>query len=94
MTFMECGQYDERWSAIHMMPEETVQAQLDVQGKRMIPIHWGAFTLALHDWNDPVERVAKSAKENGVCILTPKIGETVTIGPEEKPVSIWWRQGL
>lgn len=97
LTFMECGQYDERWSAIHMMPEETVQAQLDVQGKRMIPIHWGAFTLALHDWDDPVERVVKAAKAKGICISTPKIGETVIIGSEECPDSTWWRncsQGL
>jgi hypothetical protein len=28
---MECGQYNECWAAgIHMMPEETVQAHLDV----------------------------------------------------------------
>lgn len=56
ITLMECGQYDERWSAIHLMPEETIQAQLDVMGSLMIPIHWGAFTLAMHAWTDPVER--------------------------------------
>ena len=31
LTLMECGQYDPRWSAIHMLPEETVQAHIDVQ---------------------------------------------------------------
>lgn len=91
LTFMECGQYDQRWSAIHMLPEETVQAQLDVKGKRMIPIHWAAFTLALHDWNDPIERVSKAAKNQKVRISTPKIGETVIIGSDRYPDSIWWR---
>lgn len=91
LTLMECGQYDERWSAIHMLPEETVQAHLDVQGKIMIPIHWGAFTLALHAWTDPVERALKAAKERNVAIATPKIGEIVSIGSSEFPSSAWWR---
>lgn len=91
LTLMECGQYDERWATIHMMPEETVQAHLDLRGKVMIPIHWGAFTLALHDWTDPVERAVKAAKERNTMISTPKIGETVFIQAASYPASAWWR---
>jgi L-ascorbate metabolism protein UlaG (beta-lactamase superfamily) len=90
LTLMECGQYNERWADIHMMPEETVKAHLDVQGKLMIPIHWGAFTLALHSWTDPIERAVKAAKQLGSAIATPRIGETVTIGAEAYPNSTWW----
>jgi L-ascorbate metabolism protein UlaG (beta-lactamase superfamily) len=90
LTLMECGQYNERWAGIHMMPEETVQAHLDVQGKLMIPIHWGAFTLALHSWSDPVERAVKAAKQLGSAIATPRIGETVSIGAAVYPNSTWW----
>lgn len=90
-TLMECGQYDKRWSSIHMMPEETVQAHLDVKGNIMIPIHWAAFTLALHDWTDPIERVTKAALEKGIAISTPKIGERVMIGSIEYPKSAWWK---
>ncbi|TBL71239.1 MBL fold metallo-hydrolase [Paenibacillus thalictri] len=91
LTLMECGQYDERWSSIHMSPEETVQAQLDVQGGLMIPIHWGAFTLALHAWTDPVERALKAASQQNVRVITPQIGETVTLGMEDYPTAAWWR---
>jgi L-ascorbate metabolism protein UlaG (beta-lactamase superfamily) len=91
LTLMECGQYDERWSAIHMMPEETVQAHLDVKGNLMLPIHWAAFSLAFHDWTEPIERVIKAAKERNVGIATPRIGEVVNIGAAEYPKSIWWR---
>jgi len=91
LTLMECGQYDERWSAIHMMPEETIQAHIDVKGNSMIPIHWAAFSLAFHDWTEPIERVTKAAKERKVNIITPKIGETVIVGLTEYPVSTWWR---
>jgi L-ascorbate metabolism protein UlaG (beta-lactamase superfamily) len=92
LTFMECGQYDERWPAIHMMPEETVQAHIDVLGKLMIPIHWSAFTMALHDWTDPIERVTKAAKERNVNISTPRIGEAVNVGSAEYPASVWWNK--
>ncbi|MNN83136.1 hypothetical protein D3C81_2001480 [compost metagenome] len=88
---MECGQYDPRWADIHMMPEQTVQAQIDLQGKLMIPIHWGAFTLAMHDWTDPVERVLRAAKQHGLRLATPRIGEPVHVGAKTYPSSPWWR---
>jgi len=90
LTLMETGQYDENWAAIHMMPEETIQAHADVQGKLMIPIHWGGFTLALHSWTDPIERVTKAAQQQGASLATPRIGKTVVIGAEEYPTSTWW----
>ncbi|SMC49246.1 MBL fold metallo-hydrolase [Sporomusa malonica] len=91
LTLMECGQYNERWSTIHMMPEETVQAHLDVKGNLLIPIHWAAFSLALHDWTEPIERITKRAKEGNTPVSTPKIGEAVVAGAAEYPKSIWWK---
>lgn len=92
LALMECGQYDERWSAIHMMPEQTVQASLDVRADVLLPIHWGAFTLALHAWDDPIERASKAAAERGVNIATPRIGEPVVIGAGRAPNVAWWKQ--
>ncbi|MFC0334970.1 MBL fold metallo-hydrolase [Paenibacillus sepulcri] len=91
LTFMECGQYDRRWAGIHMLPEESVQAHLDVRGKLMIPIHWGAFTLAMHEWTDPIERVSKAARENKVALAAPQIGQTLVLGAPDYPTSPWWR---
>lgn len=88
---MECGQYDERWANIHMMPEETVQAHLDVKGKLLIPIHWGAFTLAYHAWTDPVERITQAARNAHINIATPKIGEKVQIHTGIYPMEHWWK---
>jgi L-ascorbate metabolism protein UlaG (beta-lactamase superfamily) len=91
LTLIEGGQYDKRWSSIHMMPEESVQAHLDVKGKNMMLIHWAAFTLAYHSWTDPVERALSAAQEKGVKIIAPRIGETVFLGgslPTPKP---WWQ---
>lgn len=92
LTLMECGQYDPRWSAIHMLPEETVQAHIDVKGELLLPVHWGAFTLSLHEWSDPIERVTKEAKRLGVNIATPQIGESITLKSTDYPSSTWWRE--
>lgn len=92
LTLMECGQYDSRWSAIHMLPEETVQAHIDVKGELLLPIHWGAFTLALHEWIDPIERVTKEANRLGVKITTPQIGESITLKSTDYPRYAWWRK--
>lgn len=90
LTLIEGGQYDERWSAIHMQPEESVQAHLDVLGKNMMLIHWGAFTLAYHSWTDPVERAIVAAEEKEVKLIAPRIGETVILnGSFPAPIS-WW----
>ncbi|NUU61818.1 MBL fold metallo-hydrolase [Paenibacillus agri] len=90
LAFIETGQYDVKWANIHMVPEESVQASLDVQSKVMVPIHWGGFTLALHSWTDPIERAKAAADERGVALATPKIGETVIIGSNVYPSSSWW----
>ncbi|MGU3472856.1 MBL fold metallo-hydrolase [Paenibacillus sp. D51F] len=91
VALMECGQYDASWEAIHMMPEQTVQAHLDVQANLLIPIHWGAFTLALHQWTDPIERVVAAARQEGVAIATPRLGQPVVVGAPEEMTSAWWK---
>jgi L-ascorbate metabolism protein UlaG (beta-lactamase superfamily) len=91
-AMMECGQYDERWNEIHMMPEETAIAASDVQAKAFMPIHWGAFVLALHAWDDPVSRVVAKAKELDIQIRTPEIGEIVEIpASDSAALNDWWK---
>ena len=87
---MECGQYHKQWHQIHMMPEETVMAAIDVKAKTFIPIHWGAFTLALHSWTDPVARAKAKADELGIKMTTPFIGETIEITKGTYPTNDWW----
>ncbi|WP_064092943.1 MBL fold metallo-hydrolase [Rossellomorea aquimaris] len=91
LTLMECGQYDPRWAPIHMLPEETVQAHLDVKGELLLPIHWGAFTLSFHEWTDPIKRVTKAGEEQGVKVVTPMLGETFLVHEELHPTYKWWK---
>jgi len=93
-AMIECGQYDERWNQIHMMPEESARAAVDVKAKLMMPIHWGAFTLALHSWTDPVERVIAKARELDMPVATPKIGEVILLDTLNKSYSMWWEKSV
>lgn len=89
-AMMECGQYNKLWPDIHMFPEETVQAGVDVQAKNLMPIHWGAFQLALHSWTDPIERVTKKAQVMRIPLVTPEIGEPIVVDELPKHYSPWW----
>ncbi len=90
LGLMECGQYNEKWAAIHMMPEETALAGVDIQANSVMPIHWGAFTLALHDWDDPIMRVIPAAKDLEIPLVVPQIGEFISISEPKTSSSDWW----
>ncbi len=91
ITLIEGGQYDKRWPQVHMKPEQSVKANLDVNGKNMMLMHWGAFTLARHGWKEPIERTLKEAKKEEVNIIAPQIGETVLLDSELYiPINQWW----
>jgi L-ascorbate metabolism protein UlaG (beta-lactamase superfamily) len=74
-----------------MVPEQAVQAHLDVNGETMMLMHWGAFTLANHAWNEPIERAIEEANKKEVDIIAPMIGETVLLDSEmETSPASWW----
>jgi L-ascorbate metabolism protein UlaG (beta-lactamase superfamily) len=91
MAMLECGQYDPAWPFIHMMPEETVQAGLDLNAKAFLPVHWGKFSLSNHPWRDPIIRAVNHAKSKGANITAPRIGQVVNL-KGELPFDEWWNE--
>jgi L-ascorbate metabolism protein UlaG (beta-lactamase superfamily) len=89
MALLECGQYNTMWPLIHMMPEETVQAALDLNAKVLMPVHWGKFSLALHSWKEPINRLLEAADNKPVIVTTPMIGEPVVLD-QLVPQNRWW----
>ncbi|MEI9943989.1 MAG: MBL fold metallo-hydrolase [Chitinophagaceae bacterium] len=89
IALLEAGQYNTLWPFIHMMPEETVQAAVDLKAKTLLPVHWAKFRLAMHPWNEPVKRVLAKAKELNMNVVTPRIGEPVNIETEFINTN-WW----
>ena len=91
LAILECGQYNPAWKYIHMTPEETVQAGIDLQTKRIFPVHWAKFSLALHDWDDSIKRVVREAENKNMPLIHPMIGELVNLNTS-KEFSKWWEQ--
>lgn len=90
IALLECGQYNEMWTDIHMNPEKTAQAGIDVKAKKIMPIHWGSFKLALHEWTEPVKRLQTKASELNIKVITPKIGENISVKDTMNTYSNWW----
>ena len=90
LSLLECGQYNKLWPDVHMFPEETVQAGIDLKSKKIIPIHWGAFKLALHSWNEPAIDVFNESKRKKIRLQIPKIGEAIEIDSISREFDFWW----
>lgn len=89
-AIMENGQYNPAWKYIHALPEDVIQASLDIQAKNIIPVHSGKFALALHPWNEPLQKVTTLGKEKNLQILTPKIGEKLDLNNTSYHFQNWW----
>lgn len=91
MAILENGQYNKSWKHIHMMPEETVQAAADMKATRLVPVHWGKFSLSPHSWDDPIIRIFTAAKQKSMPLLHPMIGEATDL---DAPASqkTWWKE--
>lgn len=89
LAILETGQYNKMWPNIHMFPEQTIQAAVDLKAKMLMPVHWAKFALAVHPWYEPVERAVYKANELNLPIITPLIGERITL---KSPVTgrRWW----
>ena len=74
-----------------MFPEEAVRASIDLNSNLSMPIHWGAFALSNHSFDDPVNRFVMKAKEDRVNYMMPKIGQTVSIKDYKKYQDEWWK---
>lgn len=88
LAILECGQYNEMWPLIHMFPEEGVEASIDLQARKLLPVHWGKYKLALHNWDEPINRMVKAAAIKNVEVITPMLGETFLLS--NAPTKHWW----
>lgn len=89
LAFVECGQYNEEWANIHMMPEESAQVGEDLKAQQVVPIHWGKFALSLHSWTDPVERFLLAAKHKKYQVSTPVPGQVMALS--DTKIQYWWQ---
>ncbi|MGC4114606.1 MAG: MBL fold metallo-hydrolase [Myxococcales bacterium] len=94
LTMLEIGAFHENWGLIHLGPQNAMTAWRDLNGRLLMPIHWGTFNLGLHPWDEPIEQFLEAAKATGTPILVPRIGEPVRLPAAPASISAapvrWW----
>ena len=93
VALIENGAYNTDWPEVHMQPEETLQAFRDVRARWLVPVHNGTFDLALHPWYEPFERLAALARDAGVDVATPAMGERLSLDAP-RAGEPWWRRAM
>ena len=89
LAFVENGQYNKKWRAVHLLPEETIQATKDLKAKRMIPVHWGMFELSMHAWYEPIEESFLRTQAENFQLIAPKIGQMIYLN-DSNEIEKWW----
>jgi L-ascorbate metabolism protein UlaG (beta-lactamase superfamily) len=65
--------------AVHMSPEEAIQASRDLRATAFVGIHWGTFKLAREPYDEPPRRIAAELERRQLAARTVwllKPGET------------------
>lgn len=88
LAFLENWAYNKAWSQIHMLPEESVQAWVDLKAKTLFPIHRWKFDLSVHNWTEPIERFSKETKNKNIPIITTIIWDNFS--PTKYNNVEWW----
>jgi L-ascorbate metabolism protein UlaG (beta-lactamase superfamily) len=89
LTMLEIGAFDPMWSDIHMGPEGALRTFQQFGGEGLLmPIHWGLFNLALHAWQQPIERIFA---EPALALWAPHPGCPTEVVAGEELRSEWWR---
>lgn len=92
LAMLENGQYNEDWRYIHMMPEETYHAAIDLKAKKFLAVHSAKYILSKHSWDEPLKRIsAASAADDRNLLITPMIGEKVNLGDPKQTFVKWWK---
>lgn len=91
LVMLEVGAFHPSWGDIHLGPRNALEAHALLGGGAFLPVHWGTFSLALHDWDEPVETLLSLAPAKGAPLLLPRLGEAVEPAHAEAPRP-WWRQ--
>lgn len=90
LVMLEIGAFHEAWGDMHLGPDNALKVLSMLGGGPLLPVHWGTFNLALHDWHEPAETLVSLAKDKGARVLTPKLGEVFVPSHVDGPRP-WWR---
>lgn len=87
---LDTGQYDPRWTDVHMTPEQAAQAAEDLRAEAFTPGHVGRFSIAAHDWDDPFRRITAASRGSRYTLWTPEIGRLIYLDGRAQAFAAWW----
>lgn len=90
LVMLEVGAFHPGWGDMHLGPERALTALELLGGGKLLPVHWGTFSLALHPWDDPPEQLMTMAPKRGAQLVMPRLGEAIEPGRVDR-VNPWWR---
>src|SRR6202165_5074157 len=65
LVMLEVGAFHPSWGHIHLGPEHALEALALLGGGVFLPVHWGTFALAVHDWDQPAEALLELGPKTG-----------------------------
>lgn len=63
---------------VHMSPEDAVHAFKDLNAQRLVPMHYGSFSLSEEPMDEPLPRLLEAAERAGITSAVDAIGEGET----------------
>jgi L-ascorbate metabolism protein UlaG (beta-lactamase superfamily) len=90
LVMLEVGAHHPSWGDIHLGPMNALEALDLLGGSPLLPVHWGTFALAMHDWDEPAETLLALAPKKGATLLMPRLGEPIEPA-HGYPLVPWWR---
>jgi L-ascorbate metabolism protein UlaG (beta-lactamase superfamily) len=85
LALLPIGAYEPRWfmRAVHMNPDEAVQAHLDLGAPESIGMHFGTFQLTTEGIDEPLQALEAACRARGVAasrFRTLGFGESARLG--------------
>ena len=90
LALLEVGAWFPAWGDMHLGPDNALEALQQLGNPPLLPVHWSTFALAMHDWDEPAERLLALAPQTGARLVMPRLGEPLEPAQAEA-VTPWWR---
>lgn len=91
LVMLEVGAFHPAWGDIHLGPDNAVKALTLLGGGPFLPVHWGTFSLGMHPWDQPAERLLELAPKLEAPLLMPRLGDPVEPA-HPRVMEPWWRR--
>ena len=77
---IEIDAWNTGWPYVHMFTKEALEVAKKLNTKYLLPVHWGVYNLAMHNWKTSINMLLDENKKIHITnILTPMIGEKLNL---------------